>query len=132
MSEDFWGNTPSHFRIGLPNHIDFTGGDYECALMEFTCSTKNFPNNMPLTEIYICMNVIGEHITDANRGCNLLRYVVIKWGKFQNTIFPVPYYVRVKTVRTNMLEVYIKDDEGAEVSFLEGKTTCTLHFRRRK
>ena len=34
-------------------------------------------------------------------------------------------------MKVNVLEVYLKDEMGAEVSFLEGKMTCTLRFRRK-
>ena len=92
---------------------------------------KEFPNKMPLAEIYICLNITAEPITGSDVECNLLRYVVVKWGRFQNLTFSVPYYVGVKPMKVSVLEVYIKDESGAEVSFLEGKTTCVLHFRRK-
>ena len=129
--DHLWRNSPSHFRMGFPNHVNFSGGDYECALMEFTCSTKNFPNKMPLAEIYICLNITAEPITGGDAECNLLRYAVVKWVRFQNMTFSVPYYVGVKPMKVSVLEVYIKDESGAEVSFLEGKMTCVLHFRRK-
>ena len=57
--------------------------------MEFMCSTKNFQNKMPLAEIYICLNISAEPITSGDAECNLLRYAVVKWGRFQNMTFSV-------------------------------------------
>ena len=85
--DHLWRNSQSHFRMGFPNHVNFSGGDYECALMEFTCSTKNFPNKMPLAEIYICLNITAEPITGGDAECNLLRCVVVKTGEISKHDF---------------------------------------------
>ena len=86
---------------------------------------------MPLAEIYIYLNITAEPIIGGDAECNLLRYAVVKLGRFQNMTFSVPYYVGVKPIKVSVLEMYIKDESGAEVSFLEGKITCVLHFRRK-
>ena len=37
----------------------------------------------------------------------------------------------VTPIKTNILEVYIKDENGKEVPFLRKTTTCTFHFRKK-
>ena len=56
---------------------------------------------MPLAEIYICLNITAEPITGGDAECNLLRYAVVKWGRFQNMTFSVPY--RFGPVNSNMV-----------------------------
>ena len=45
--------------------------------------------------------------------------------------FSPPYYLPVKPIKPNMLEVYIRDADGKEPSFLKKTTTCTFHFKKK-
>ena len=45
--------------------------------------------------------------------------------------FILPYYIPVKPIKTNILEVYIKDENGKEVSFFKKATMCTFHFGKK-
>lgn len=125
----FPDNTAAHFRVALPRILNFSR-DYECALMDFSYTAK-FPDKRPLREAFICLNIAAEQLTGTDRRCSLLRYTTLKKGKFYMETFPVPYYIPVKPIRTNILEVYIKDEDGTISSFIQGKTTCTLHFRKK-
>ena len=103
----FEDNSAHHFRVALPQYLQFTRGIYECALMDFSCTTQNFPDKVPMREIYICVNITSEPITGGDHECNLLRYTTVKRARFQMETFSVPYYIRVKPMRTNILELYI-------------------------
>ena len=127
----YTNNTPSHFHVGLNEFINFTDCQYECALVDFSCTTTNFDDKQSLAEVYICFNIASEQLI-GGRMCSLVRYTTVKCGRFQMEKFVLPYYVPIKPLKTNMLEVYIKDADGKELSFLRSTTKCTFHFRRRK
>ena len=52
-------------------------------------------------------------------------------GHLEMEKFTLPYCIPVKPIKTNILEVYIKDKNGKEVSFLRKTTMCTFHFRKK-
>ena len=51
----FPNNRPSHFRVCLEHYIDFEH-PYECALMDFTCSTTKFET--PAKSVFMYFNDI--------------------------------------------------------------------------
>lgn len=61
----------------------------------------------------------------------LLRTVALrgKRGEYISKIFDVPHYIPVALNGINSIEINIKDDTGEDVSFLDGKVVCKLHFR---
>ena len=127
-SKDYFpNNRPSHFRVCLEHYIDFEH-PYECALMDFTCSTTKFEN--PAKSVFIYFNMTSEQpiggITDS-----LVRHTTVRCGHLEMEKFILPYYIPVKPIKTNILEMYIKDENGKEVSFLKKATTCTFHFRKK-
>ena len=127
----FTNNTASHFHVSLNEFINFADCQYECALVDFSCTTTNFDDKQPLAEVYICFNIASEQLI-GGRMCSLVRYTTVRRGRFQMEKFVLPYYVPIKPLKTNMLEVYIKDADGKELSFLRNTTKCTFHNRRRK
>ena len=55
--EYFPNNCPSHFQVCLEHYLDFEG-PYECALMDFTCSTTKFET--PAKSAFIYFNMTSE------------------------------------------------------------------------
>ena len=81
-------------------------------------------------DIYIYFNVCTEQPIGGNKDC-LVRSILVHKGQCQMEKFTYPYYMNVKPMNTSLLEVYIKDSKGKDVSFLTETTMCTFHFRRR-
>ena len=50
----FLGNSPSRFQVCLEQSINFHD-DYECALIDFSCTTKDFDS--PAKDVYVYFNV---------------------------------------------------------------------------
>ena len=96
--------------------------------MDFTCTAANFET--PLQPIYIYFNLVSEQLIGGSRN-SLARYTTIKHGQLQMKKFSPPYYLSVKPIETNILEVYIRDANGKEPSFLKKMTACTFHFRKK-
>lgn len=125
-------NTPAHFHVILEDYINFS--EYGVgALLDFTCTTRQFKGEAGgiLKEVYIHTNFTEEQLVGGRRQ-NLLRYCTVKRDKFQVDRFEFPYYIPFKPIRSNTLEVIIRDADGQVASFLEEVTKCTLHFKRRR
>jgi hypothetical protein len=67
--------------------------------------------------------IVGEHQKP------LLRRIVLEDRK--NVLFLRPYRVPLRTNDLGTIHLYIRDDNGAEPSFLVGTSTVTLVLRRR-
>ena len=109
-SKDYFPNNhPSHFRVCLEHYIDFKG-PYECALMDFTCSTTSKK----------CIHILQYDIRKTNRWQlrHPMRHTTVQRGRLEMEKFILPYYIPVKPTKPNILEVCIKDENGKEVSFL--------------
>ena len=55
-----------------------------------------------------------------------------KWGTPQTLRFTRPIYIPVNTTSFNSIQIEIRDDTGELIHFGKGKTTVTLHLRRRR
>ena len=121
-------NSASKFQVALDQTINFQD-KYECALVDFMCTTKNFDDD--LRDIYIYLDICTEQLIGGSRG-SLVRFTTVDKGQGQMEKFNYPYYVNVKPMNTNQLEVYIKDRNGKDASFLTETTTCTFHLRKIK
>ena len=62
---------------------------------------------------------------------SLVRHTTVRSGCLKMEKFILLYYIPVKPIKTNILEVYIKDENGKEVSFLKKAMMCTFHFRKK-
>ena len=119
-------NSPSRFQVFLDQTINFDG--YECALVDFMCTTEMFETTMK--DVYIYFNVCTEQPIGGIKD-SLMRYTLVHKDQLHMEKFVNPYYISVKPMNTSLLEVYIKDRNGKDVSFLAETTSCTFHFRRR-
>ena len=127
-SKDYFpNNRPSHFRVCLEHYIDFEHPN-ECALMDFTFSTTKFET--PAKSVFIYFNMTSEQPIGGSTD-SLMRHTTVRRGCLEMEKFILPYYIPVKSIKTNILEVYIKDENGKEVSFFKKATTCTFHFRKK-
>ena len=124
----FVENSPGKFQVYLDQYLNFQD-EYECALLDFMCTTKNFDGVMK--DIYIYFNICTEQLVGDTRQ-SLVRSTTVKRGQFQMEKFYFPYYHNVRSMNTNLLELSIRDKTGNDVSFLTEITTCTFHFRRKK
>ena len=120
-------NTASHFRVCLDEYVDWTDTHTSCALLGISCTTQDVGNQS--RDIYICCNLVTEQRVGKMKQ-SLLRRCLVRRDKYQFEEFAHPYYIPLKSIRGNYLEIYIKGDDGEAVSFLKGLTTCTLHFRK--
>ena len=126
--DQFTNNTPYNFKVLLDQYLDFNS-NYECALVDFTCSTARNP--IKFKHIYIYFNMVEEQPVGGGRQ-SLIRHTLVQANKLQMEAFAVPYYMPVKQMKTNILEINIKDEYGADASFLRKTTTCTFHVRKKK
>ena len=127
-SKDYFpNNRPSHYRVCLEHYIDFEH-PYECALVDFTCSTTKFET--PAKSVFIYFNMTSEQPIGGSTD-SLVRHTTVRRGRLEMEKFILPYYIPVKPIKTNILEVYIKDENGKEVSFLKKTMASTFHFRKK-
>lgn len=120
-------NAASRFRVCLDEYVDWSDTHRTCALVAMSCTTQNVGNQS--RDIYICCNLVTEQRVGKHKEC-LLRRCVVRRDKYQFEEFANPYYIPLKSLRGNYLEIYIKGDDGQDVSFLKGLTLCTLHIRK--
>lgn len=85
--------------------------------------------------LFIYTDIIRSiHVGDTMS--NLLRMVEIpNHGEFGDQIsfrYERPEYKRLASNQISSIQVYIKDDSGADVPFEFGRTIVTLHFRKIK
>ena len=120
----FPGNSLSRFQIFLDQTINFDG--YECNLVDSMCTTELF--DVTMKDVCIYFNVCSEQPIGGIED-SLMRYTLVHKDQLQMENFVYPYYISVKSM--SLLEVYIKDRNGKDVSFLAETTSCTFHFRRR-
>ena len=62
---------------------------------------------------------------------SLVRHTTVQRSHLEMEKFILSYYIPVKPTKTNILQVYIKDENGKEVSFLKKAKMCTFHFRKK-
>ena len=124
----FSDNSANNFWLCLEHALKFYD-EYECALVDFSCTTEYFDTTTK--EILIHFNLCGEQLL-GDTWSNLVRCTVVHRGKYQIQKFIHPYYVDVRPLNTNLFEVSIKDEDGKSTSFLTNVTTCTFHFRKKK
>ena len=81
-------------------------------------------------KVYSCTLMTSEQPIGGSTD-SLMRHTTVQRCRLEMEKFILPYYIPVKPIKTNILEVCIKDENGKEVSFLKKATTCTFHFRNK-
>ena len=98
-SKDYFpNNRPSHFQVCLEHYIDFEH-PYECALMDFTCSTTKFET--PAKSVFIYFNMTSEQPTGGSTD-SLMRHTTVRHGRLEMEKFILPYYIPVKPIKTKI------------------------------
>ena len=120
-------NSPHHFKVCLDNPLNLNS-NMECALVDFTCFTSKI--GARVKQIFIYLNMVEEQPVGTSRK-SLLRNTIVTGNRLQMEKFTPPYYKPVKQLKTNVMEVYITDENGMEASFLNKTTTCTFHFKKK-
>ena len=122
-------NTAHDFKSDCVQWLDFDTNQFEVALLqlEFTpeaCEDKNF---------VLCINTVNEfnNLIDGNT------VPVLKWISFKKTdrktlSFTQPQYKAVKAGRYNTLHLHTETLTGKSFTHLTDRTTCLLHFRRKR
>ena len=123
----FTSNTASHFKVCLDEYVDYTDYYRSCALLDLSLTTHGVASQP--RDIYVCSNLVVEQRVGQRKEA-LLRRTLVRRDQYQMEKFTRPYYIPLKPIRGNTLEIYIRGEDGEEVSFLRGTTTCTLHLRR--
>ena len=124
--ELFSENKPFNFRIKLnrPIHLD---GYMVMALIEFSIAERHDGGHLQNCSFfsYICQDsFIG------NNEQPLLRRIFFDNVKQNNVIYDNPYYIPVRLGGIQHIHIYIKDNKGQDASFLKGRVTVTLHFKK--
>jgi hypothetical protein len=95
-----------------------------------------FPVQFNISELHVLVYCsIVKPIITGNVQTNLLRQVEIprkiKFGEQCLLRFPKPFYHSIVSHEFETIEIDIKDDSGETIPFDFGRSTVTLHFRKR-
>lgn len=90
--------------------------------------------NRGIYNFYIYCSIC-EPVQVGNVKAPLLQTIAVeggeKWGTPQTIRFTRPLYIPVNTSSFNSILMELRDDMGQSIHFGKGKTTLTLHFRKR-
>jgi hypothetical protein len=136
----------------VTNNNDFGGGtaQYQRNVSLFLASFKAFygvedfpgrvivgeymPRMNPVLQLHIYSNIV-QPIDMNDTTAKLMKIVNIRGtqGSMTQEVFTHPTYQPVeKTRKISMIHVYIKNEIGKFVPFVEGQVLVTLHFRRQR
>ena len=122
--EFFPDNKPSHFHIKLP--LAISSKKYsKCALIELS-----FPSLMKshVENIYVLTNFIVESYVGYRKLPVIYRTLIGSQNTY-DLISGRQYYVKLKNIETDILEVQLIDGSTLnEIELLPGSIHCTFHF----
>ena len=119
----FHQNTPTNFKSHLNSPI-ILNGIWRVALVEVNISSSISKSN----DIYLHYDICDDSIVNGNRKPLLRRLMTVETGNW-SAILETPHYVPVKLSEIDNIGIYITDDHGGLVSFLDYPSTVTLHFK---
>ena len=79
-------------------------------------------------DIYLHSDICDDSNVNGNRKPLLRRLMTVEPGNW-SAILETPHYVPVKLSEIDNIEIYITDEHGGLVSFLDYPSTVTLHFK---
>ena len=132
--EYFPENDAVRFRTRLPKTIRLAEKRYQIALLDI--KFPKFSDKQAVATVTINVDICGESYNGEGYG-NILQKlysdVVDKEQKkrgIKNFVFSFDpaRYVPVNTDYLDVIEVYIKRDDGKEISLASGTSECTLHL----
>ena len=83
--------------------------------------------NASTGDLTVCCHVVERSLVNDRKP--LLRRLLKKTRYFE---FANKIYIPVTRRAINLVKVYILNETGEEVSFPRGRSSCTLHFSKRK
>lgn len=124
-------------RLKLSGDIADSLGFYQDVLIDEKSGKLESPNVAEIKggiySLFIYSDIATSQIV-GNVSVPLLRIVRIegKDGDIVSKQYETPQYVALERNFFSSIEVDIRDDTGAGVSFQRGKVVVTLHFRKRR
>ena len=119
-------NTSYDFRIQFNRQIQLDGY-WVVALTEFT--TTDWDDKTKQNELLVCSDICQDTFVRFTE-VPLIRRVYTSGNKQENIVYNYPYYISVKIGNVQQMHIYIKDRRGLPATFLKGRVTVTLHFKK--
>jgi hypothetical protein len=133
-NNDFGGGTAQYQRnisLFLSNFKAFYGGE---DLPGKTIVGDYMPRMNPVLQLHIYSNIV-QPVDMNDTTAKLMKIVNISGtqGSMTQEVFTHPTYQPVeKTRKISMIHIYIKNEIGKFVPFVQGQVLVTLHFRRQR
>ena len=127
-------NTPSNFYIKILNPMVFRSMRV-CGLVSFQYIDSFSPSSLPTQSshmnMYICSNMCQHSFVNDSTLPVLTRIKIDISNDSKVKEVPIfnPLYVSIVEYFTNDIHIYIKDDDGKDISFLGGPSKFTLHLK---
>lgn len=98
--------------------------------------TNKREERLPTTQnIFMYSNIVDKQIV-GGRKVKLLKYIPVKTGhrKWQTNFFDMPTYTKVSESSLTDINVFLRDDQGKPVEFIDTRShvSMQLHFRKRR
>ena len=123
-SKDYFpNNSPASFRSHL-NIPLILNGMWRVAIVEANISTTISKTEALLVHSNIC----DDSIVNGYSKPLLRRLMSVDPGNW-SIILDSPHYVPIKVSEIYNIDIFITDDQGDNVSFLDQSSTITLHFK---
>lgn len=123
----FPNNKAYDFHIHLKQSLQLEG-IWNVALLEL--EVDSWISKHKRNEIYVYCNICSDSLV-SNRTAPILRRVYFPAKKLPYySEFSLPLYIPVNLGNTQLIHIYITDEDGDEASFLNGKLSMTLHFKK--
>ena len=120
----FPNNTSHNFFVKLNRTLQFDGY-WVVALTEINTSERKDRKE----ELFVYSDICQDSFVGSSEQ-SLLRRIFYEDVNNKNIIYVNPYYVPVKLRDFQHIHIYIKDENGNDVSFLKKKVTITLHLKK--
>lgn len=128
----FPSNASHRFQVALNSPLTFNPGEWSVALCELYCSSVDRSEDN-IHEIYVSTNICQTSLVGDSE-LRLLRRVTVNPKRNSipvDSTFSQPFYMPVSVSECRTILVEITNVNGEPASFLNGRVTATLHFKRR-
>ena len=121
-------NKPWHFKIHLKSPLVLKENG-SVSLLEFQATASKSRNLYSTNQtLFVFSNICSESIIDGEKKPLLRRVSMIKMRKWES-IFNSPIYLSTNVNELFEFEIYIKDLQGHDASFLQDPVQLTLHIK---
>lgn len=121
------------FSVILDEHIAQMLGFSTNVVFHGNTVAKYPPNlQLGMYSLFVYSDIVQPFMVGESKS-NLLGIAEVQGedGQVVTKTFERPMYVPLCKQQMDTVEIDISRDTGEEVQFMQGKVTCTLHFRRR-